>query len=197
MQLSYSLRLFLGLIGLAVGIAIASATAAGERPVEIAGDGADAEKLFPRFKGAGGVYRIDQAPALNPDQPHKLLLDVTADGPKEEVHAGLEHAARAINLYALANVPRDKVSVTVVVHGEATPLVLNDAAYRRAFDIPNPNSDLLNRLSEAGVDIRICGQALRHHNFHESDVSHSANVDLSAMTTLVELGNRGYALIPD
>lgn len=201
MQLPHFFRIFLVLIGLAVGIAVASAAAAEERPLDIAGEGADAEKnsekLFPRFNGAGGVYRIEQAPALDPAHPHKLLLDITADGPKDQVHPGLEHAARALNLYALANLPRDKTAVAVVVHSKATPLVLSDAAYRRAFDIPNPNSDLLSRLNEAGVNIRICGQALRHHDFHESDVSSSVNVDLSAMTALVELQNRGYALIPD
>lgn len=162
-----------------------------------ASNAAENVKLLPRFKGAGAVYRIDGAAAVDPIQSHKLVLDVTAAGPNDKIHSGLEHAARALNLYSLANVPEDKVSVAVVIHSKATPIVLSDAAYRLAFDMPNPNSELLRRLKEAGVDIRICGQALRRHGFHGGDVASSVNLDLSAMTALVELHNKGYALIPD
>jgi intracellular sulfur oxidation DsrE/DsrF family protein len=179
----------------------AGLTAAGEQSLrESAEDNVNAsetENIFPRFKGAGAVYRITGAPDLDPNQTYKLLLDVTAAGPKDKIHSSVEHAARALNLFALAGAPNDKVSVAVVVHSKATPIVLSDAAYRRAYGTPNPNSDLIRRLSEAGVDIRVCGQAMHHHGFPTSDVLPSVIVDLSAMTTLVELQKRDYALIPD
>jgi intracellular sulfur oxidation DsrE/DsrF family protein len=74
---------------------------------------------------------------------------------------------------------------------------LNDETYSRKFNTPNPNSDLLRLLSDNGVSILICGQALHHHGFSLDDVDASVKVTLSAMTALVELQHAGYALFPD
>jgi intracellular sulfur oxidation DsrE/DsrF family protein len=201
MQLVLHHRLLLLAVGLCVGMTAVNLTSAEERSAnnqaKTGSEASNAEKLFPRFKKAGEVYRIEGAPTLDSGQPRKLVLDVTTDGPKDEAHSGLEHAARALNLYALADVPDEKVTIAVVIHSKATPIGLSDSAYRRSFDMPNPNNDLLSRLAEAGVDIRICGQALHHHGFQSDDIASSVNIDLSAMTALVELQNAGYALIPD
>jgi intracellular sulfur oxidation DsrE/DsrF family protein len=157
----------------------------------------DSSKLFPKIKGIGGVFRVDQAPKIAVNEAQKLVLDITSFDPKERIHEGLEHAARALNLYALAGVPDEKVSIALVIHGKATSITLNDETYSRKFNTPNPNSDLLRLLSDNGVSILICGQALHHHGFSPDDVDASVKVTLSAMTALVELQHAGYALFPD
>lgn len=151
--------------------------------------------VFPRFEAAGGVFRIEGNPGIA-QGPYKLVLDATEDEPESEVHSALEHAARALNLYALAGAPEDQVRVAVVIHGAATPIGLSDQAYERHFGRTNPNSGLLHQLRTAGVDVKMCGQALRHHGFSESDLAPGVTLELSAMTALVDLQNAGYALIP-
>lgn len=124
----------------------------------------------------------------------KLVLDVTDEGSRSEVHPGLEHVARALNLYALAGVREDQVAV--VVHGKATPLVLDDQAYRSHFGQSNPNTELLRELHSHGVQVLLCGQSMRHNGCLADEVAGSVEVRLSAMTALATLQQQGYALVP-
>lgn len=151
---------------------------------------------YPAFDGEGGVFPIEGSHALPAGTAAKLVLDVREEGKGGEPHSGLTHAARALNLFALAGAPEGEVSVAVVVHGKATPLVLSDEAYRRAHGRANPNTALLRRLRDAGVDVKVCGQSLHHHGYSPDDLSEHVTLELSAMTALVELQNDGYALIP-
>ena len=100
------------------------------------------------------------------------------------------------NLYAYAGVPADKVRIAVVVHGKATPSILNDAAYRQHFGKPNPNGALISQLQAAGNEIFICGQALTQQGYAPSDIHAKVKLALSAVTKLADLQAAGYALIP-
>lgn len=158
--------------------------------------GQEPQQVFPRFAGAGGVYPLESYPELPQARARKAVLDVTEPDSHEHVHSGLEQAARLLNLYGFADIPAPQVSVAVVVHGDATSLVLNDETYRREFGAENPNRDILRKLSAAGVKLEICGQALHEHGWSAQDVSPDVTVELSAMTALIELQLDGYALIP-
>jgi len=154
--------------------------------------------VFPRVKGAGGVYALPAGvdmPAV--DAVHRLLIDAaTAETTANGTNRHLETAARAVNLYALAKVPPASVKVAIVVHGKATPLVLSDARYRQQFGKPNPDAALIGQLHRAGVEIFVCGQALSHQGHAVADVRDDVRVALSAMTRLVDLQAAGYGLIP-
>ena len=153
---------------------------------------------FPRIEAAGGVYALPAGvdmPAM--DVVHRLLINATtAETTASGSNVHLDAAARAVNLYALAKVPPDKLKIAIVVHGRATPLVLTDASYRRKFGKPNPNTELLARLHSVGVEIYVCGQALSHQGYVVADVRDDVRISLSAMTKLVDLQAAGYALIP-
>ena len=153
---------------------------------------------FPRIEGAGGVYALPAGvdmPATN--VVHRLLIDATtAETTATGTNRHLEAAARAVNLYALAKVPPNKLKVAIVVHGKATPLVLTDASYLRRFGKPNPDAALIAQLHRAGVQIFVCGQALSHQGHVVADVRDDVRVSLSAMTKLVDLQAAGYGLIP-
>ena len=153
---------------------------------------------FLRIASAGGVYKLTGNIAMPAkDSVQRLVIDATGDETTDTgINRHLESAARALNLYALAGVPNDKVEVAVVVHGKATPMVLSDDAFRRKFGKRNPDSVLIDDLSRAGVRIFVCGQALMHQGYAVSDVAEGVTVSLSAMTALVELQSKGYALIP-
>lgn len=153
---------------------------------------------FLRIASAGGVYKLAgkvEMPAT--DSVYRLVINATSD----EISATgfnrhLESAARALNLYALAGVSNDNVKVAVVIHGMATSVALSGDAFRRKFGRANRDAALLDDLKNAGVEIVVCGQALAQQGFAVSDVHKNVRVSLSAMTALVDLQAKGYALIP-
>lgn len=153
---------------------------------------------FLRIASAGGVYKLTgkvEMPAT--DSVHRLVIDATSDETTAMgINRHLESAARALNLYALAGVSNDNVKVAVVIHGKATPAVLSSDIYRRKFGRSNRDVALIDDLKNAGVEIIVCGQALTQQGFAVSDVHKNVRVSLSAMTALVDLQGKGYALIP-
>ncbi len=176
-----------------------AATAHADQPTTKPAQLSSAEAtLFPRIKSAGGVYALKgdiDMPAVS--SMHRVLIDATQDATTDTgINRRLEAAARALNLYALAGVPADKINIAVVIHGKATPIVLSEASYKKHFGKANANAALMAELRAAGVEIFVCGQALRHAGFDVADVSGNVHVALSAMTKLVDLQAAGYGLIP-
>lgn len=153
---------------------------------------------FPRIASAGGVYKLSGNIAMPAgDSMHRLVINATDDKTTDTgINRHLDSVARALNLYALAGVPNNKVEIAVVVHGKATPIVLSDEAFKNKFGKDNPDSALIEDLRHAGVKITICGQALTHQGYAVGDVAKGVTVSLSAMTALVDLQSKGYALIP-
>jgi intracellular sulfur oxidation DsrE/DsrF family protein len=171
-----------------------------DKPGAAAGDKSDKPQAlqFPRIKTAGGVYAMP-AGTLMPaaDVEHRLVIDAASgDTTPGGTLRRLEIVARAVNLYALAGVPADKLKVAVVLHGKATAAALSDAAYRKHFNTDSPNATLVSALHDAGVEFYVCGQALIHSGYTADEVDADVRVALSAMTTLTTLQAAGYSLIP-
>ena len=159
-------------------------------------DMASEEESFPRIEGAGGVFAV---PAEMPERNtvHRLVLDAAGDARTPAgLNRRLDAAARAVNLYALAGVPPENAKIAVVVHGKATAAVLSDEAFNAKFGKANPDADLLAKLRRAGVEVYVCGQALRHQGYSLEDVHADVRVSLSAMTKLASLQAAGYSLVP-
>lgn len=153
---------------------------------------------FPRIAIAGGVYKPGQGVSMPAaDAMHRLVIDATTGDINDAgQNRRLEAAARAVNLYAMAKVPADKLKLAVVIHGKATPGVLTDSAHQARFGSPNPNTALYAALHDAGVEFFLCGQSMAHAGFSPDEVRSEVQVALSAMTTLATLQAAGYALIP-
>lgn len=133
----------------------------------------------------------------DPSLAYKVVFDVTEGAEKpDQLNPGLDKAARFVNLLGSAGIRTERGGLVAVVHGPATMSVLGDAAYRTRFGHDNPNTPLIAALTEAGVDIRVCGQALERQAIDRQSVSRQVTVDLSAMTTLATLQLKGWALIP-
>ncbi|HEY1773583.1 MAG TPA: DsrE family protein [Gammaproteobacteria bacterium] len=159
---------------------------------------ADDSMQNPVIKSGGAVHPLPDA-ALQPDrnQTYKALFSVTkgASDPKD-LNDALDHVARAVNVFASAGVPLDHLKFAVVVHGPATPLVLDGASYQKHFGTDNPNLKLIHELKAAGVQIYVCGQALAGMKYQASEVNPDVKVALSALSTIVILQQQGYALMP-
>src|SRR5262245_23758832 len=67
--------------------------------------------------------------ALQPDKnaDYKVVFNVTAWATADKVEPALERVARAVNLFASAGVPTSHLHFIAVIHGPATPAVLDDA----------------------------------------------------------------------
>ncbi|RLS52103.1 MAG: methyltransferase domain-containing protein [Planctomycetota bacterium] len=151
---------------------------------------------FPIIAAHGGV--VSRPTAV--DQPRagaKVVFDVTVDAKPSEVNKGLDRAARLLNLYGASGLQAKDVSITVVLHGEATKSALNDAAYKARFETEqNPNLPLIRELQTAGVEVLVCGQALNYKNFANEDVATEVKIAAAAMIVVINRQLDGNAYLP-
>lgn len=155
---------------------------------------------FPAVDDFGGIQNwpnADERPDSN--VRYRVLFDITkhASAP-DQVNPTLEKVARFLNLLAADDVKPNRGDVVAIVHGSATPLVLNNEAYRKRHDgVTNPNLQLIAQLREAGAAVHVCSQALTKHEISAEEVAEDVQIDVAALTTLANLQLRGYALIPE
>jgi intracellular sulfur oxidation DsrE/DsrF family protein/SAM-dependent methyltransferase len=158
---------------------------------------ADPNLLFPIIEGYGGVVAV--ADAVEPPRAGmKLVLDVTSEAKKpEEVNKGLDRAARLLNLYGTAGLKASDISITVVLHGEATKSVLSDEAWESRLQMKhNPNLPLIRLLQKAGVEVIVCGQALSYKKIERGEVATNIPVAAAALTVLLNRQADGFAYVP-
>jgi intracellular sulfur oxidation DsrE/DsrF family protein len=74
-------------------------------------------------------------------------------------------------------------------------IVMSNDAYKERYKRDNPNIALIHALKQAGVDIRVCGQGLLSRKIESSQVNPDVQIDLWAMTTLVNLQLKGYVRV--
>lgn len=147
--------------------------------------------------GYGGFTPLPEAGEQpDPNRVYKVVFDVSQGGPDDGSNRGLDRVARLINMLAAGGVDTDHRQVVVVVHGAATLSVLSDPAWAaRGKGAANPNSALIRALIAAGVEVRICGQAMVGNRVVEEDLAPGVIVDLAALMTVVHHQQAGYALI--
>ncbi len=168
--------------------------------ISSAAQAADTQANFwttPTIQGYGKIHYLpDSAYRPQADQTYKIVFSIT-QGSKTPatVNGALDHVARTVNLYAAAGVPLDHLKFVAVVSGPATPLALNDAQYKTAYGVANPNLALIAELKKAGVDVAVCGQAVAEHDFQYEWVDKSVTLALSALTTVSTLEHQGYSVM--
>lgn len=152
----------------------------------------------PIIHTAGRIHELPQA-AYQPDAKasYKVVFGLTAAAAKpDQINPGLQRVARTINLYAAAGVPLEHLHFVAIASGGATSLALDDAHYRKQFGVANPNLPVIGELRQAGVDVAVCGQAVAEHGYPFDGIDKRVTVALSALTTITELQQKGYALAP-
>ena len=155
------------------------------------------ELLYPVITGYAGVARVSVdttvidstatqrvvaelvSPAIKPDAPHQYLVMV----------------ARWVNLFAVSGVPRNRVDIVVVIHGEAAYALLNNEAHRARYGFDNPNTELIQKVSAAGVKLLFCGQTLAIRQIAKESIAPQCKVILSMATAVIPLQLRGYAYV--
>jgi intracellular sulfur oxidation DsrE/DsrF family protein len=152
-------------------------------------------KLFPVIEGYGGVFPIQGEEG--PRKGSKVVFDVTGDA-KEAGQAvpGLERAALLYNLAGREGVKPPELHVALVLHGNATKYALSDEAFQAQFGKPNPNAELIRRLTKAGAKLYVCGQSVVKNGFDPKTVAGEVKVASSALTAVVNKQSEGYAYVP-
>lgn len=155
-----------------------------------------ANLMFPIIERFGGVVPRPTA-AEQPKSGAKVVFDATSDAPPEQINKGLERVARLLNLYGSSGLKASDVTIAIVLHGEATKSVLNDAAYQSKFGVEtNPNLPLIEKLIKAGVEVFVCGQALQYKGFADNQVADQVTIAAAALTVVINKQQQGYAYIP-
>lgn len=152
---------------------------------------------YPVIPGYGPVH-VWPGSVARPNRKftYKALFDVTKGDPaSEKVNPALDHVARTVNIFAAAGVPLNHLKFEVIIHGKATPIVLNEQTYRAKYGHANPNLAVISALKKAGVKMMVCGNALGDMRFTPAEVNPDIQVALSALSTLIIDQNRGYALM--
>jgi intracellular sulfur oxidation DsrE/DsrF family protein len=152
----------------------------------------------PAIEGYGKIHPLPKG-AYQPDPraTYKVVFAMTAPSRRPgDVNPAIERVARAVNLYVSAGVPLSHLRFVAIAYGPATQIALDDAHYKSAFGVANPNLPVIARLRKAGVDIAVCGQAVAEHQYENEWIDPSVTVALSALTTITSLENQGYHLMP-
>ncbi len=147
---------------------------------------------------AGTTHAVPN-PAYKPDPKatYKVVFAMTAAAKTpDQVNPAIERVARAVNLYTGAGVPVSHLKFVAVAYGAATAVALDDEHYKAAYGVANPNLPVIAQLRKAGVDITVCGQAVREHQYEYGWIDRSVTVALSAITTITSLEQSGYHLMP-
>lgn len=131
----------------------------------------------------------------DPSITYKVVFDVVAAAPEVgQVNPGLLGVARFVNTLAKYGVPADQRKVAVVIHRDATDIIVDDATFRaRSGGRDNPNLALIRALRKAGVDLRVCGQAVLAKGIEPKTIVPEIELDLWALTTFATLEMQGYA----
>ena len=134
----------------------------------------------------------------NPKVTYKVVFDIAKGAPKiDDVNPGLELVVRYVNTLAKYGVPADHRKIAVVFHQGATDIVMNNDAFKARHEgHDNPNIALIQSMKKAGVDFRVCGQAVTARKIDPKTIQPEIELDLWALTTIVDLELRGYVHIP-
>ena len=148
-------------------------------------------------KDYGETFKVDD-PEIKTDtsQEFKLILDISSSSEdKSVINKNIVTAARFLNMHANEGIPNEKLKVAMTVHAGAWQDILTNEAYKKRFGVKNPNQELINKLTEAGADIILCGQTASFRGIKKEEINPNVKMALSAMTALIQYQKNGYTFV--
>ena len=134
----------------------------------------------------------------DPNMNYKVVFSVNRDPQNpDDVNPMFGAIAMYLNTLGKHGVPAEHRNIVAMIHHrtEGFDIVMTNEAYRERYGRDNPNIEIIRKLTEAGVNIRLCGQGLIGREIDEEDVNPDIQVDLWAMTSIINLTMNGYAHI--
>ena len=135
----------------------------------------------------------------DPSLDYKIVFDMqTVGATAGDISPGLKMIGTLINTYEKHGVAPDHLHLQAVFHGETILLVVDDATYKaRTGFAHNPNAELLEQLSKAGLKLVVCGQSAMQRHYDFKSILPLAQINLSASVTFINLAARGYTRMTD
>ena len=149
--------------------------------------GEQAFSTGPVFTDYGPVAEIELSSPLDPSRVLKHSFDVSTPADNDAPIATLVSAARFINMHVRAGIDANNIAVAVVVHGKAVLEMADDNS---------TSAELIDRLTNYGVRIIVCGQSAAYYDVATDDLLPGVEMALSAMTAHALLQQQGYTLNP-
>lgn len=152
-------------------------------------------KLFPAVKDYGGVFDVPFAKDW-PDTSLKYNVIIEAGLPNEkpeELYQPLDHISRMYNLLVYSGIPLKNLNVELVIFGPPISVVLNNEAYKKKFNVDNPNLKVIEEMAKAGIKIHACGQSIMLNSIDRTTVNPNIDVVVSRFTTVTTRQLKGYA----
>jgi intracellular sulfur oxidation DsrE/DsrF family protein len=152
--------------------------------------------LVPDMPVAGEVPNAHEVP--DPATNYKIVFSVNrAPENPDEVEPMFRAIAVYLNTLGKYGVPPEHRNIVAMIHhrSERFDIVMNNEAYKARHGRDNPNIEIIRKLKQAGVDIRLCGQGLAGREIDPEDVNPDIQIDLWAMTSIVNLTLAGYTHI--
>jgi intracellular sulfur oxidation DsrE/DsrF family protein len=152
--------------------------------------------LVPGYAAARDLPGARELP--DPKTDYKVVFADGQDAKNPgDINPMLPTIATYVNTLGKYGVPADHRHLVIMFH-QRTPdidIVMTNEAYKERYNRDNPNIALIHALKQAGVDIRVCGQGLLGRKIDPKQVNPDVQIDLWAMTTLVNLQLKGYVRV--
>ena len=152
--------------------------------------------LVPDMPVARDIMNAHEVP--DPTTNYKVVFSVNRDPQNpDDVNPMFNAIATYLNTLGQYGVPPENRNIVAMIHHrtEGFDIVMNNEAYKARHGRDNPNIEIIRKLRAAGVDIRLCGQGLIGREIDPKDVNPDIQVDLWAMTSIINLTMAGYAHI--
>src|SRR4051794_17781332 len=159
---------------------------------------ADSDKpvLVPGYEAAKDLAGARELP--DPKTDYKVVFADGQDAKNPgDINPMLPTIATYVNTLGKYGVPAEHRHIVIMFH-QRTPdidIVMTNEAYRERYNRDNPNIAIIHALKQAGVDVRVCGQGLIARKIDAKQVNPDVQIDLWAMTTLVNLQLKGYVRV--
>jgi len=148
--------------------------------------------------GTGYVDVPDAAVAIDPKHVYKVMVDgINAAASPGAVTPALGRASLIVNALTVAHVPAANRKIVVVFHGPSVDGLLRDDAYRKQFGVSNPNTQVIEQLAAAGVELFVCAQHMANHKLDMKMLAPQVKLATAASIVLIAYQNEGYAVLAD
>jgi intracellular sulfur oxidation DsrE/DsrF family protein len=152
--------------------------------------------LVPGYEAAKDLPGARELP--DPKTDYKVVFADNQDAKNPgDVNPMLPLIATYVNTLGKYSVPAEHRHIVIMIHHRTPDLdiVMSNEAYKARYNRDNPNIAIIHALKKAGVDIRVCGQGLIARKIESNQVNPDVQIDLWAMTTLVNLQLKGYVRV--
>jgi len=131
------------------------------------------------------------------DEPIRVVYQISRDEWSDGVGKGLLYMEKLYDQYIDEGVDPARLNIHGVFHGTAAEHLLTDEAWNQYKDEEggNPNTDLLNRLEEKGIQVELCNTRRLSNGWSKSEINPTVHLVNGAFQRVIDLQLLGFAYV--